>query len=120
MKNKLEKVDVTKPEEMVQIGPRIPKSLKTQLELIAVREGRDTQDIVKECLAEYAKVHGDGNPVYALDQWVQEPKFKAVPAFLTNMDNWYDYLQNCSMDEREEIYSKAGAIKRMMEQRGLT
>ena len=106
-------------EETIQIGPRIPKSLKKELDLICVREGSDVQDIVKKCLEEYVKVHGEGNPVYALDKWVDSPKFKAVPALLENTDKWMTFLQNCDEQTKQDIHGQLFGLKRLMEQRGL-
>lgn len=106
-------------EELIQIGPRIPKNLKTEIDLICVREGTDFQEVVKKCLEEYVKVHGEGNPVYALDKWVEEPKFKAVPALLENTNKWMDFLVNCKEELRNEIYYKMWGLQEEMRKRGL-
>jgi len=98
-------------EETIQIGPRIPKSLKKELDLICVREGSDVQDIVKKCLEDYVKEHGEGNPAYALTKWIEEPKFKAYPALMDPSRNWLDYFSNCNREEAEEIYHKCTGIR---------
>lgn len=103
--------------EESQLNTRIPLELKKEIKKIALREDTTLEEIVVKQLEEYVKVHGDGNPVYPLDQWVQEPKFKAVPAFLTGMEKWGSYLQNCSEDEVKEIHQRAFALKHYIEKR---
>lgn len=98
---------------------KLPAELHKKLKELAAREGTDMTEIIVKEITEYVKVHGDGNPVYTLEHW-KDPNFKAIPAFMTKIDDWYSYLEKCTPQEKEEIYSKAGAIKRMMEQRGLT
>lgn len=49
-----------KPEELPLID---------QIDKIAQREKRSRSFIIKEALAEYAKVHGSGNPAYTLDEF---------------------------------------------------
>lgn len=106
--------------ETEQFNTRVPKDLKHQLKVIAVRENRKIEEIVIEQLAEYVKVHGEGNPIYALEKWIEEPKFKAVPALFSKTDTWYEYLEKGTEKEREEIYFQLAGIKQMMEKRRLT
>ena len=97
---------------------KMPVELHKKLKELAAREGTDMTEIIIKEIEEYVKIHGEGNPIYPLDKWA-DPEFKAIPAFLTKIEDWYDYLSKCNEKEKEEIYNKAYAIKSMMEKRGL-
>lgn len=102
--------------EESQLNTRVPLELKKEIKKIALREDTTVEDIVIKQLQEYVKVHGEGNPIYALDKW-QEPNFKAVPAFLTGLEKWGSYLENCKPDEIQEIRNQAYAIKSYIDKR---
>lgn len=107
---KLEQIDQTEPEQFIQIGPRIPKTLKKQLDKIALREERDIQDIVREVLTKYAVEHGEGNPVYGLHKWIENPEFKAVPALMTPLEKWSKFLDNCDMKTLKDLKDYASHV----------
>lgn len=48
-------------EETVQIGPRISKSLKRDIDIICAKEGIDSKDLISQVLFEYVKKYNDGN-----------------------------------------------------------
>ena len=90
---------------------KLPVELHKKLKEIAAREGTDMTTILLKELEEYVKVHGEGNPIFALTKWIEEPKFKCHPALMDPSRNWLDYLSNCSKEEAEEIYHKATGIR---------
>jgi len=50
-----------------------------KLEETLKREGKEYTDFVRECSQNYVKAHGEGNPCFPIDKWVDEPTFKALP-----------------------------------------
>lgn len=109
--------DESIPEALDQFNLRIPHTLKKEIKKIAAREEREMTDILIEQLQNYVKVHGEGNPVYALDKW-QEPNFKMTPAFGESMvSKWNPFLDKCSKDELNEIIDKADFIAKKARER---
>ena len=103
-------------DNLVLTNFRTPKDLHHKLKQISVRENRPIGDILTKLVEEYVKIHGEGNPIHPLDLW-QEKDFKACPAFLTGLEKWGSYIQNCTEDERKEVYERASALKRHIEKR---
>ena len=56
-----------------------------------------------EKLKEYIKVHGEGNPVYVLDKFIENPDFKAVPATMETKDKWVKFCQNTTDKTLKEL-----------------
>jgi|SRR5579872_1952861 len=95
-------------EAEVQFNLRIPESLKKKIKEIAAREGSEMTTILVKQLEEYVKIHGDGNPVYILDKWVDEKDFKITPAFFESIvSKWNPYFDKCNKLELEEIRQRA-------------
>ena len=88
---------------------KMPSELHKKLKELAAREGTDMTEIIIKEVEEYVKVHGEGNPVYALDKW-QEP-FIMTPAFGEKMSKWNDHISKLKPKEAEEIYHKATSIR---------
>ena len=102
-----------------QLNTRVPSELKKNIKVIAARENTTVEEIIIKQLEEYVKVHGEGNPVYALDKWVDEPNFKAVPALLEKPDKWMEFLQNCDEQLRQDIHGQMWGLIQGMKKRGL-
>jgi len=66
---------------------------------------------LNEFMEDYVKTHGEGNPVYTLDKF-QDPNFKAVPAFMENIDlKWVPFLQTRkTKEDYEEIIEQSNKI----------
>ena len=70
---------------------------------LARREGNSLSGIIDEKLHEWFKIHGEGNPVYVLDKWVEDPEFKAIPAALEKQEKWVKFCQHCPIETLKEI-----------------
>lgn len=70
---------------------------------VANREGKSLSSIIMNMLKNYMKVHGDGNPVYALDKWIGHPEFKAVPATMSKKDKWVGFCQHTRDETLKEL-----------------
>ncbi len=64
---------------------------------------------LNEFIEDYVKKHGEGNPVYTLDKF-QDPNFKAVPAFMENVDKWIMHLQKSNDKDLDEIIEQLEKI----------
>jgi hypothetical protein len=70
---------------------------------IANREGKPLSTIIMDGLKQYMKIHGDGNPVYALDKWIGNPDFKAVPATMSPKEKFIGFCQHTSDETLKEL-----------------
>ncbi len=99
--------DKTKTKEYKITSLKIPKLLHTEIKKIAAREGRDMKDIFTEQLENYAKIHGEGNPIYPLDKFVENADFKAYPALADSIQKrrewFYNFKQYASEKEIREL-----------------
>ncbi len=81
------------------------------LEEIRWREKKSMSALVRRAIDEYIASHKEGNDTFRLDNWNEDPNFKAVPTILSRQEIWYKYLLECSPQERMEIQKKAVSIK---------
>ena len=70
---------------------------------IARRENKALSTIIMEKLKEYVKVHGEGNPVYILDKFIEDPDFKSIPAALEKQEKWVKFCKHCPIETLKEI-----------------
>ena len=70
---------------------------------IARREGKPLSHIIGDKLKEYIRVHGEGNPVYVLDKFIEDPDFKAVPATMVKKEKWVKFCQNTTDQTLKEL-----------------
>jgi hypothetical protein len=77
---------------------------------IATREGKTMSELIREFILDYVKKHGEGNPVYKLDEWQDKPSFKAYPALDSDWEkvglNEFDDkdLQHIAQKAREILH----------------
>lgn len=84
---------------------------------IARKERKSLKTLHKEIIQDYIKIHGDGNPAFTLDQFVEDSGMKAVPAFYRNRDDWQNYIENLSEKESQEILWQAQTINSLAEKK---
>ena len=82
----------------------IEKSELEQLDEIRWREHKSRTEILRLAILEYIKAHGNGNSTFKLDQWTDNPNFRAVPTIMADTDNWDKYLENCSPEELRDLH----------------
>ena len=96
--------------EPVHVGCEIEKYRYNQLDEIRWREHKDRAEVLRLAIDEFIQRHGEGNPVYTLEQF-QDPNFKAMPAFMTPMLEWKKFImENTDKKELKEIDMKARSI----------
>ena len=81
-----------------------------QFKAMCAKEGVSIGDKINLMIAEEIKVHGDGNPAFSLDQFMDNDKMKAVPAVFRTREEWDEYLQQCDPKTRQEILWQSQTI----------
>ena len=76
---------------------------------IAKREGKPLSAIIWSLLEEYIKKHGEGNPNFQLEKWVEQPNFKCFPTLGENPD-FYKLVKE-DPELLKEIYEQADRWK---------
>lgn len=88
------------------------KELLEKIDEIRWREHKERNDILLEAISEYVKVHYEGNSTYKLDNWNDDPKFQAMPALLSNLDTWKEFiLEHTSREEAIKIITQCNRIR---------
>lgn len=97
-----------------------------KFKIILAKESVGIGDKINEFIAEYIKMHGDGNPAFSLDQFIKNTEMKAVPAVFRTTEDWLNWLLQINDEEfLQELISKNQTIwgladKRILELRGHT
>lgn len=67
---------------------------------LATREEKMQGDLITELVADYVKKHGEGNPAFQLEKWVDQSDFHAFPTFGEILKpNWLDKLSDGDFKE---------------------
>ena len=92
-----------------------PDKLKLieDIQRIAKRDGKSFSEVVVLAMEDYQKAHGAGNAQYQLGNWVDQPEFKAYPAFASDRKKWMEHLQQSNKKEIEYLRNQADMIKDM-------
>ena len=69
---------------------------------LAHRERASVSELYRNAIHEYLQKHGDGNPVYTLDQFNDE-SMKAVPAVFRNSEVWNGYYSKLDQKQYKEM-----------------
>ena len=86
---------------------------------VCEREKKPMNEIVARFMESYIKAHGDGNPIYSLTKWVEDPFLKAFPTpWGDDVENWLGKIFEYPDEQKIEMYRKM--LKRIegMRQRG--
>jgi len=86
-----------------------------ELNVIAAREGKHRSEIIVSLIEEYVRSHSSGNDSFKLDNWQEDPDFKAVPTILAPTQKWYSYLNDCDKDDLTKIAISAKNILKQIE-----
>lgn len=70
------------------------------------RERIDIGKKINELIIVYVKEHGDGNPNFELDLWVDNADARAIPAVSRTEQDWKDYLNVIDDNRAGEDYRK--------------
>lgn len=84
---------------------------------LCAKENVHVGDKINEFIKEYNKIHGDGNPAYTLDQFVDNPGMKAVPAFFRNREDWQIYIENLPEKEAQELLWQSQTINSLADKK---
>ena len=79
------------------------QAIMEEFKKIAKREGKSKSELNMELIEQHVKSHGNGNPVFKLDQF-QDPEFIAMPATMSPKDQWNEYIRkHMNLKERVEL-----------------
>ena len=73
------------------------------------KERKSFSQICISALIEYLEKHGDGNPNFTIEQFI-DPNFKATPALFRSRGDWITYLELLNTDRVKEIEHQLGMI----------
>ncbi|MEM2257805.1 MAG: hypothetical protein QXU87_04065 [Candidatus Caldarchaeum sp.] len=96
-----------------------PDALEVYSRLLKIldREGKSFNTWVYEQMVEYVKRHGEGNPCFRLDQWVEAPEIRAfptlgeAPVLQKLLDYKPDMLYELLENARAYVYVATAAIQ---------
>jgi len=77
-------------------------NFQEKFEELAYKERTSVSELYRNAVQEYLQKHGDGNPVYTLDQFNDE-SMKAVPAVFRNSETWNNYYSKLNKTQYKEI-----------------
>ena len=83
--------------------PSDKEEIIRELRVIAAREGKSQSNLICDIIEEYVKNHSEGNNTFKLDNWTEDPEFKAIPTLLSPTEKWSKYVDECSDDELTQI-----------------
>lgn len=81
-----------------------------EFKALCAKEGVSLGDKLNEFIDKELKEHGDGNPAYTIDQFVDNPEMQAVPAFFRTPEDWEKYLSNIPEKELQKIIWQSQTI----------
>ena len=87
------------------------------IEKLSHREGyRGFSSLVMNILAEYAKIHADGNPNFTLDQFSHE-EMMAMPATMRPNQDWIEYMNKLDESTFRKLETKIYELKSISDKR---
>jgi hypothetical protein len=94
-------------EEEEEVLFYMPKSLKTEIRIIAAREGKSIKEIMNEISAEYAKGHKEGNDQHLITSFQEDEDMVGYPSMATSYDKKKAYVKkHCQEDGKLTDFGK--------------
>ena len=81
------------------------------------RERKSVSEIVREAIDEWLKNHAEGNTTFSLDNWQENPEFKAVPTLLSTPEKWSKYIDECSDYDCTQIGIMSNKVHQIVKMR---
>lgn len=93
--------------------------IQEKLEDIAYKERVALSIVIVDAIKEYVIKHGDGNPVFTLDQFAEDETMKAVPAFFRTRNTWKQYIDNLDSKGKQlqELLWQSQTINSLLEKK---
>ena len=80
-------------EEETELYMHMPKSLKQELQIIALREGSTMKDIINDITKDYVKKHKEGNTQHLISSFVENDDFQGFPSMGIDFINKKSYIE---------------------------
>src|SRR6186997_98479 len=107
---------MSKNSKDVGITGYLEKEEFDMLEEIRWRERKSRAEILRLAIHEYIKAHGNGNSTFKLDNWTDNPEFRAVPTIMSDSETWENYLRTCGPEELRDLKVRTGWVKAKCEE----
>ncbi len=85
------------------MGVHVEEQVPNELKKIALKENLKLKELHKKILLDYIKKHGDGNPAYTMDNFIESKNMKAIPAVFRDRDYWQEYIEKLPKKEVQEL-----------------
>lgn len=80
--------------------------LYAEFKSLCAKEGCGVGDKLNEFMAKFIQEHGDGNPTFTMDQFINAPDFLATPALFRTPEDIAKYISKIKGTKQ---YEKVGA-----------
>ena len=80
------------------IGFKETREIYPKLKEIAEFEHIPVNELLTRLMEDYVRIHKSGNPNYKLDNFIDNPGFKATPAFFASNESWTKYHKSLNTD----------------------
>ena len=87
------------------------KVLWAEIKKLAHKEGKSASDVAREAFRDYIKKHGNGNPAFVLEKWIENPRFKAFPTLGDEPNN--EKIQKMDKQDLDELIDHADRWARL-------
>jgi len=84
------------------------------LEEIRWREHKDFSDILRLAVQEYIRNHKEGNDAFKLDDWQEDPNFKAIPTLFGPNEKWKLCFENSTFEERTNLMIRLKQLRNLL------
>ncbi|KKK52071.1 hypothetical protein LCGC14_3108620 [marine sediment metagenome] len=81
-----------------------------QFKALCAKEGVKIGKKLNDFIDKEIKEHGDGNPAFTLDQFVDNPGMQAVPAFYRTAEDWEKYLSDNLTQYQTQVMQARQAV----------
>lgn len=93
------------------------REILKELDVIAVREDKTRSELVCDIIKDYVTAHSEGNNTFKLDNWQEDPEFKALPTLMSSKEKWSKYILECPDSECTDIGIMSSHIFGMVKDR---
>lgn len=84
---------------------------------LARKERITLKALHKKVILEYNKIHGDGNPGFTMDQFLESDIMKAVPAVFRTREDWQLYIEELVKQDAQELLWQIQTILSLTEKK---
>ena len=99
-------------EQKVTTSINMEKKEEEALDQIRWRERKSKNAIMRRAIQEFIRNHEAGNNTFKLDDWHEDPNFKAVPSYFSDIDTWVQYYRDSNEQDRTSMRIRAVELQK--------